>query len=56
MYIGAAALVGQRGPVLVFPALAALLRKTVVQREERYPAERFGEGYHQCQAHVPRWL
>jgi protein-S-isoprenylcysteine O-methyltransferase Ste14 len=56
MYVGVSMLAGRRGPLLVFPVLAALVQQTVVEREESYLRHRFGDTYRHYQARVPRGL
>lgn len=56
LYAGLALLIGRIGPLLLLPALLATLNRGVIEREERYLAQRFGEGYRTYQEAVPRWL
>ncbi len=56
LYLGAA-LLARSLPALEFlPIVLALLDHYVVDREERYLDERFGEAYRAYRAKVPRWF
>lgn len=41
---------------LLLPGVLAILRRGVIEREERYLARRFGETYEAYRARVRRWL
>ena len=56
LYLGVALLVNARWPVLLFPALLAVMQRGVVEREERYLARHFGQEYLAYRARVRRWL
>lgn len=55
-YLGAALLLGSWWPVLLWPAVVAVVDRLVVRREEEYLARRFGEPYAEYTARVRRWL
>jgi protein-S-isoprenylcysteine O-methyltransferase Ste14 len=56
IYIGIG--IGVRSPSILILALplAAIIRYSVVAREEAYMEERFGEAYRAYKARVRRWL
>ena len=56
LYLGVALLANARWPVLLFPALLAVMWRGVIEREERYLARRFGEEYLAYRGRVRRWL
>ncbi|HEU5328865.1 MAG TPA: isoprenylcysteine carboxylmethyltransferase family protein [Thermomicrobiales bacterium] len=56
IYLGAAALANSRWPVIVLPALLQVVQRGVIEREERYLEQRFGDEYRRYQASVRRWL
>ncbi len=55
-YLGAGILFGTFWHVLLLPALLTIMRRGVVEREEAYLAQRFGEDYDTYQASVRRWI
>ncbi|GAC1583735.1 MAG: hypothetical protein NVS3B28_03710 [Candidatus Velthaea sp.] len=56
IYIGIA-LAARSIPAFTFlPIALALLDRGVVDREERYLEEKFGQEYRSYRAHVPRWF
>ena len=56
LYVGGALLTGLWWPLVLLPAVLALLVALVVRREERYLAEAFGAEYAAYRARVRRWL
>jgi protein-S-isoprenylcysteine O-methyltransferase Ste14 len=42
--------------VLLLPGIFLVMRRKVIDREERYLAERFGDAYRQYQLRVRRWV
>jgi protein-S-isoprenylcysteine O-methyltransferase Ste14 len=56
VYTGLALGIGRRGPLLVLPAVLALMQLGVIRREERYLERRFGQPYRDYRARVRRWL
>jgi protein-S-isoprenylcysteine O-methyltransferase Ste14 len=55
-YAGLALLIDTAWPLLLLPAVLALLVVVVVRREERYLARAFGDSYHDYQSRVRRWV
>jgi protein-S-isoprenylcysteine O-methyltransferase Ste14 len=43
-------------PMLLLPAAVATIHKGVIEREERYLEEKFGEEYRRYKASTPRWF
>ena len=56
LYVGIAALVNTLWPLLWLPAVLQVMRKGVIEREERYLTRRFGDEYAGYKARVRRWL
>jgi len=56
LYPGLALLLDRIGPLLLPPTLLTTLQRAVIEREEGYLLERFGEDYQRYQEEVPRWL
>jgi len=56
IYLGIALLRNALWPVLMLPAVLAVIRRGVIEREERYLLSRFGESYRAYQARVRRWV
>lgn len=54
--VGVSLLADNLWMVMLLPVVLVVLTKFVIQREERYLAEIFGEAYHSYQARVRRWL
>lgn len=54
--IGGALLVGSYWPLLTLPAAVLTVRRIVIEPEERYLAERFGQRYAEYRSRVRRWL
>ena len=55
-YLGGTLLVHSWWPLLVLPGVLLVMRRQVVDREERYLTERFGDVYREYQLHVRRWI
>ena len=55
-YLGGTLLVDSWWPLLVLPGILWVMRRKVIDREERYLTERFGDPYREYQLRVRRWL
>lgn len=55
-YLGATLLIRSWWPFLVLPGVLLVMRRYVIDREERYLTERFGDAYREYQLRVRRWL
>jgi len=56
MYLGISALANTLLPILLLPAVQQLMRRGVIEREERYLESKFGEEYLQFKGRVRRWI
>ena len=56
IYIGVAVLLNLAWPLVLLPVVIALLTVTVIQHEERYMRELFGEEFVSYCGRVRRWL
>ncbi len=56
LYVGIASLVNTLWPILLLPAVLAVIQRGVIEREERYLERKFGEEYLRYKARVPRWI
>lgn len=56
IYSGISLLAGARWPWLFLPAALVTIQKGVIEREERYLEERFGDAYRDYRNRVRRWL
>jgi protein-S-isoprenylcysteine O-methyltransferase Ste14 len=56
IYVGATALFNSPWPLLLLPAVVWIIQRGVIQREERYLTERFGNLYAVYTSRVRRWL
>lgn len=56
MYLGISALANALLPVLLLPGILQLMRRGVIEREERYLERKFGEEYRQYKESVRRWI
>ena len=56
MYVGISALANALLPILLLPAVQQLMRRGVIEREERYLERKFGEEYLQYKNTVRRWI
>src|SRR5215204_2398208 len=56
IYGGISALANALLPVLLLPIVLRLMRRGVIEREERYLERKFGDVYLQYKAKAPRWI
>ena len=56
VYGGISALANALPPVLSLPIVLRLMRRGVIEREERYLERKFGDVYLQYKAKTPRWI
>lgn len=56
IYSGIAARANTLWPFLLLPAVLAVMRRGVIEREERYLERTFGQEYASYKARVRRWL
>jgi len=56
MYVGISALADALLPILLLPAVQQLMRRGVIEREERYLESKFGDEYLQYKGRVRRWI
>jgi protein-S-isoprenylcysteine O-methyltransferase Ste14 len=54
-YVGLAILVGAGWPILILPLVIMAVQRLVIEREERYLTEAFGDEYRAYQKEVGRW-
>jgi protein-S-isoprenylcysteine O-methyltransferase Ste14 len=55
-YLGATLIIHSWWPLVALPGVLLMMRHEVIDREERYLAERFGDAYRDYQRRVRRWL
>ena len=55
-YAGIASVVNTLWPLLFLPAVLTVIRRGVIEREERYLERAFGAEYGQYKARVRRWI
>lgn len=55
-YLGGTLILHSWWPLLVLPGIVWVIRRRVIDREERYLTERFGDAYREYQLRVRRWL
>ena len=55
-YLGGTLLIHSWWPLPVLPGILVVMQGKVIDREERYLTERFGDVYRQYQLRVRRWL
>jgi len=56
MYLAISALANALVPVLLLPAVQQLMRRGVIEREERYLERKFGDEYLQYKGRVRHWI
>ncbi len=56
IYGGISALSNALLPVLLLPIVLRLMRRGVIEREERYLERKFGDEYIEYKEEVPRWI
>jgi protein-S-isoprenylcysteine O-methyltransferase Ste14 len=56
MYAGISALANALSAILLLPAVLAVMRRGVIEREERYLERKFGDEYLNYKSRVRRWL
>lgn len=56
IYCGITALANALPAALLLPAVLYLMRRGVIEREERYLERKFGDEYLQYKARTPRWI
>jgi protein-S-isoprenylcysteine O-methyltransferase Ste14 len=55
-YLGGTLLIHSWWPLLALPGVLLVIRRKMIDREERYLTERFGDVYREYQVCVRRWL
>ena len=56
VYAGVSALANSLWAMLLLPGVLAVMRRGVIEREERYLENKFGEEYRLYKARVRRWI
>jgi protein-S-isoprenylcysteine O-methyltransferase Ste14 len=56
IYGGIAAVANALLPVLLLPMVLRLIRRGVIEREERYLERKFGDEYIEYKVRTPRWI
>ena len=56
MYCGISALSNAFAPILLLPVVLAIMRRGVIEREERYLERKFGDEYLSYKERVRRWM
>lgn len=56
IYGGISALANALPPILLLPAVIAVMRRGVIEREERYLERKFGDEYLRYKGRVRRWI
>ncbi|CAN5875461.1 isoprenylcysteine carboxylmethyltransferase family protein [soil metagenome] len=56
MYGGFSVLANALAPILLLPAVFAIMRRGVIEREERYLERKFGDEYLEYKGRVRRWI
>lgn len=56
LYMGVTALANALWPLVFLPVVLVVVRRGVIDREERYLEGKFGEAYREYKAAVRRWL
>jgi protein-S-isoprenylcysteine O-methyltransferase Ste14 len=55
-YLGGSLLIHSWWPLIVLPGIVLVMRRKVIDREELYLTERFGDAYREYELRVRRWL
>jgi len=55
-FLGATLLIHSWWPLFVLPGILLVMRRMVIDREEIYLTERFGDTYREYQVRVRRWI
>jgi protein-S-isoprenylcysteine O-methyltransferase Ste14 len=56
LYLAAAFWLNLVWALVLVPIVVAIIQRMVIQKEERYLEQRFGETYRQYKAQVRRWI
>jgi protein-S-isoprenylcysteine O-methyltransferase Ste14 len=56
LYVGITLLVNTVWPLLLLPFVLAVVQRGVIEREERYLEQKFGDKYMSYKSRVRRWL
>jgi protein-S-isoprenylcysteine O-methyltransferase Ste14 len=56
IYGGVSALANAFSPILLLPLVLRLMRRGVIEREERYLERKFGDVYLEYKVRAPRWI
>ena len=56
IYLGISAFANGLAPILLLPFVQRLMRRGVIEREERYLERKFGDEYVQYKVGTPRWI
>jgi protein-S-isoprenylcysteine O-methyltransferase Ste14 len=56
IYAGISAMANALPPLLLLPAVFAVMRRGVIEREERYLEGKFGDEYLRYKDRVRRWI
>jgi protein-S-isoprenylcysteine O-methyltransferase Ste14 len=56
IYGGISALANALPPILLLPIVLRLMRRGVIEREERYLERKFGDVYLEYKVRAPRWI
>jgi protein-S-isoprenylcysteine O-methyltransferase Ste14 len=56
LYLAAAFWLNLVWALVLVPIVVAIIQRVVIQKEERYLEQRFGETYRQYKAQVRRWI
>ena len=55
-YVGGSLLIHSWWPLLLLPGIVVMMARMVIDREEEYLTERFGDAYREYQLRVGRWI
>jgi len=56
LYLAAAFWLNLVWALVLVPILIGIVQRVVIEKEERYLEQQFGETYRQYKAHVRRWI